>query len=122
MPDTPPSLPEWLRQQLDEDERIAEGAIRTWCADWTPAGLQSLFDARVDAHIAEHDPARVLRDVAADRQLVEHYETALVARDAAVGTPLAGATRMQLRLTERVLRVRAAAHSSRPGYRQEWAP
>lgn len=50
------------------------------------------------AHIAAQDPPSVLRSVAAHRKVIEAYETAVVCRNAAVDTPLAGATRMALRI------------------------
>lgn len=88
----------WLRQQLDEDERVAlavpEGD-RVW--DYTP-GAESVtatdhrypsgmsyvacgpWDGGVNeqyaAHIASWDPVRVLAEVAAKRQILDRYETA----------------------------------------------
>lgn len=69
-------LIERLRRHLDEDERVAlAGAASTMAVgDWK---LEA--NAHVDpieAHIARHDPARVLRWVAAARQiLVIHPKT-----------------------------------------------
>jgi len=63
------------------------------------------------AHIARHDPARVLRDVEADRKLLAEYERSV----RAVGVGLSG----QL---HRVVLAKAAVHSDHPDYRPEWAP
>jgi hypothetical protein len=63
-----------IRAALNQDERIAIAAARTDDGregNWTPVGLQSRFDARVDDHIARHDPARVLRQVAAMRKILD---------------------------------------------------
>jgi hypothetical protein len=86
----------WLGQQLDEDERIAREAIRYADPDWhldssenvvravvsTLSGKQmtrvtsnlwrrpSIEGRGVVPHVATHDPARVLREVEAKRQLL----------------------------------------------------
>lgn len=80
--------------------------------------------ATADAlHIVRHDPARVLREVAAKRAIVDRY---------ALATTQAGNGR--LTLEERVtwaaaaralfmcVQDLAAVHAGRPEYRQEWAP
>jgi hypothetical protein len=67
-------------------------------------------NAEQAAHIAEHDPAHVLRTIQAHRKIVERYETAVIARDAAVDTPLAGATRMALRLEREHLELVASIY------------
>jgi len=72
-------LIERIRAVLDEDEWIAIAAARRDDGregSWTPVGLRTAFDARVDDHIARHDPARVLRQVAAHRKLLDVYQEA----------------------------------------------
>ena len=94
-------LVQWLRAQLDADERIARAA--TWCeeaASWhaepspfdargerlrwfvedamddgvvTHVDPQASDDEGVARHIAAHDPARVLREVEAKRRIVEQH-------------------------------------------------
>lgn len=117
-------LVQWLRAQLDEDERIAravttEGVWRVGRSHggasvegegWTVAGA----DALDGAHIAAHDPARVLREIEAKRDLLrfaegihDHHETFT--------------TGVAARL-EATLRLFAAAYADRPGYREEWRP
>lgn len=86
-----------LRAALDEDERIARAATPgPWAVDnetyaetiygegdnyttvvaggrW--GGEASVFDSTEDAiHIARHDPARVLRQTAAIRKLLDEHE------------------------------------------------
>jgi hypothetical protein len=95
-------LVQWLRAQLDEDERIARAASWTddanaWHAEPSPFGardsgqrwyVEDAMDdgvvSRVDPvasddegvarHIAEHDPARVLLEIDAKRRIVECHE------------------------------------------------
>lgn len=59
------------------------------------------------AHIARHDPARALREVAFKRSILGQYRTA--AGWSSDNWPLS-------------LRLLAAAWSDHPDYRQEWAP
>lgn len=108
-----PDLAAWLRAQLDVDEAIATAA----------AGPGYLYDCdgmadESIAHITAFDPARALATVTAFRRIVEGYETALVARDVAVGTPLAGATRMSLRIHLGHVLAIAVIYNGRPGYHE----
>jgi hypothetical protein len=117
-------LVQWLGEQLDEDERIAravttEGVWRVGSSHggatvegegWSVAGA----DALDGAHIAEHDPARVLREIDAKRDLLrfvkgvhDHHETFI----SGVASRL-----------EQTLRLFAAAYVDRTGYREEWRP
>jgi hypothetical protein len=85
-------------RQLDEDERVALAAhANVWNAeesrrhdnefvivpDFTPSGVGVAFGLKNAAHIARHDPARVLaevergrRDIAAKRRILDEYEQA----------------------------------------------
>jgi hypothetical protein len=134
----------WLRAQLDEDERVAWAALHpdavqpgTWSADqyaddperrhvsedkaghyWSVAHevLAPIAD-----HIARHDPARVLRDVAAKRAIVD--EAALAFGATAVDDEVRDHVESVRQLWELdVLRPLASAYADRPGYREEWAP
>jgi hypothetical protein len=76
----------FLNARLDEDEQIAQA---TCCPDWTDEGWKVLdsnaaldeglvaqtvqFQTDAD-HIARWDPARVLADVQAKRQILEHED------------------------------------------------
>jgi hypothetical protein len=144
-------LPEWLRAQLDEDERIAR-AVRVppgWHQgpgddpEWTDKEMVCMWPPEfhtpyekdkhwrglsVDgpelaAHIAEHDPARVLREIEAKRAIVARYEFAC--REA---------SRVDLDEDERETWIRvggalqsvviqlAAVYADRPGYREAVRP
>lgn len=125
-----------LRSELDRLEAIAKAACRrgTQRPGWKgPAARWSAYqegggdgyaiqsaDGEVGFivgwpeelahHIAFHDPAHALRTIQAHRKIIERYETAVIARDAAVDTPLAGATRMALRLEREHLELVASIY------------
>ncbi|WP_206739280.1 DUF6221 family protein [Streptomyces sp. L2] len=106
----------WLRAQFDEDERTAR--------------------------IARHDPARVLREIDADRELLAEYERVLAAHDAhqretaRLAEAGEGADPFQvaalrreadylpamLHVLGRWTKRKAAVYADRPGYRDEWRP
>ncbi|MFG2780798.1 DUF6221 family protein [Streptomyces prunicolor] len=80
-------LVRWLGVQLDEDERIARATRITsitarvyfndtkalsWDGDHESLSTDGMFAPLAD-HIAEHDPARVLREIDAKRQLLAAY-------------------------------------------------
>ena len=126
-------LVQWLRAQLDEDERIAR-AVDDGSAPWDGQWMADTSDAArtrnghvlfyrpvsgplkpglVD-HVVRHDPARVLREIDAKRDLLvfargiqDHHETFT--------------TGVYARL-EKTLRLYALAYKDRPGYREEWRP
>lgn len=60
----------FLNTRLDEDERLAK-AIPVM--DWNQQDWAEL-DGAIDQHVQNHDPARVLADVAAKRQIIEEHE------------------------------------------------
>ena len=118
----------WLGVQLDEDERIArragdsfrqigetgvivatEGDRAEECASANWAGVAE--------HIVAHDPARVLREVAAKRQALDHYALVCqLTKDGDEAYLLAeGAVAKQIQIM-------ATAYGHRPGYRDEWRP
>ncbi|MER5209406.1 DUF6221 family protein [Streptomyces sp. NPDC002838] len=139
-------LVRWLGEQLDEDERIARAA--TWCEDaaaWhaepSPFGARDggqrwyIEDAMDDGvvthvdpvasddegvarHIAEWDPARVLREIDAKRELLRRYEA--MAADVLVLT--SGVQEILSEYRRVILPSLAAGYSDRPGYREEWRP
>lgn len=162
-------LVDWLRAQLDEDERVARAATAgPWRvapeppmfgddetadveADWTetkylnpdPPYSGTLHEWRPNvigdregfgaassvnaAHIARHDPARVLRDVAAKRAIVDdlrRYEGAIRQESATArpGDPIPAnlyAARDALLAAVQHL---ASAYDDRPGYDESWRP
>ncbi|MFF7452127.1 MULTISPECIES: DUF6221 family protein [unclassified Streptomyces] len=121
-------LVEWLRAQLDEDERIARSCART---DWwehpvnwvsaAPMHRVALVAHDGDRrHIVEHDPARVLREIDADRALIADYVSAQETVDAIAHPDMYDVGRAQG--LEDAVRRRASAYDQRPGYREEWRP
>jgi hypothetical protein len=130
-------ITEFVRARLDEDEAAAKLAAReggTWKQDDPdrhPGAISSLGgpvvydegspDEYQAPHIARHDPARVLREVAAKRAIVERYQ-----RGASGDLPgwTAGRELIEagLAIVLGVLRDLAAAWSDHPDYRAEWRP
>jgi hypothetical protein len=77
------------------------------------------------AHIAEHDPARVLREINARRRTLHQHKAAQERMDQAMhaNDPDAYQRAMTMEIAFRaVLRNDAAVYSKRPGYRDEWRP
>lgn len=111
-------LIDWLRGVLDDDETIAREATR---GPWTVQrqGLEAIVSPGVamdreeggvsvqDAtHIARHDPAAVLADVAAKRAILELHKDAGMGDCAHASDPCPT--------------LRALASAYRPGWKQEW--
>ncbi|MFD7996860.1 DUF6221 family protein [Streptomyces mexicanus] len=122
-------LVQWLRAQLDEDERVARLALDQTGDNWrayykqiiaaNPRFGEDPADANtseVADHIARHDPTRVLAEVEAKRQVIEQYES--------IGNPPPSEIGPDLVRAElgRVLRLLALPYADRPGYREEWRP
>jgi hypothetical protein len=119
-------LIDWLRAQFDVDERVARAAqdLERDVFDGTgvivmhaATGTRSVtLSSAVAIHIADHDPARVLREVAAGRELLRIYEEA---RDYYRRNVQAPAGELTGLLTAIKL-LAAGSFSDRPGYREEW--
>jgi hypothetical protein len=73
------------------------------------------------AHIVRHDPARVFREVAAKRAILQRYEIAGIGAEATAGTVLAGASRLRMATLDDVLLALASVWSDHPDYRPEWS-
>jgi len=114
------SVTEFLLARIAEDEAAATAAVEfdygvsAWCDDGDP----------VNAHIARHDPARVLAECQAKRAIIEQADEAsgldaMVDNDRAVGPrdmetdPYVG---------DVILRHLAGVYADHPDYRQEWKP
>jgi hypothetical protein len=83
-------LIDWLRAQLDDDERSVAAILRrhpNWRVDPEPWGSiqMGVIDDQCDGvayalgsyaaeHIARHDPARVLREVASLRKIIDEHQ------------------------------------------------
>lgn len=129
-------LVRWLGERLDEDERIARGADPgPWKSNslgrhdqaaiklGAPTSTSLIqFDgsraAANGAHVARHDPARVLREIEADRELLRQY--AEVAANDVDDVEYAHGWANALGLA---VRLRTTVYRDRPGYRaEEWTP
>lgn len=119
-------LVQWLREQLDEDERGARGCsgMEWWehPKNWVSAPQLNRVGLVIHdgdrGHIVRHHPARVLRDIEADRELLRQYVE--VAANDVDDVEYAHGWANALGLA---VRLRASAFSDRPGYRaEEWAP
>lgn len=129
-------LVQWLRAQLDEDERIARAAEGDPVFDGTgiviernrargfpdrSAGLIS----PVAAHIAEWDPARVLREIDAQRRIIELHALEYRERpERAIGEaddPFCAECFGEGYPCE-TLRLLALPFADRPGYKDDWRP
>jgi hypothetical protein len=135
-------LVEWLKAQLDDDERVAreatpgpwhlahEGqdlrlessvqgaAVAEWTyvvRPWVPADWDDC-DTRDPAHIARWDPARVLREVEAKRQIVEQHDWG----NCCTGDSPVRASDPNWRCP--TLRALASVYADRPGYDEAWRP
>lgn len=137
-------LVEFLRERLADDERVARAAGgQSWGHDGrgghheanptaycTVTGPLNSFSheppahvcgsARVpDAtHIARHDPARVLAEVAAKRAVIEQYEHK---QQSMALYPNQGNANGLMAFDE-VLRLLAAVYADHADYRSDWAP
>ncbi len=132
-------LTAFLTARLDEDEAAALDAARDECAEWRPtypnpglyAGTTDITDehltviARVGTpvatHVARHDPARVLREVAAKRSLVEDHTGQCCVNDTNCGE-IAGYFDSESGDPCPVLLILAAIWGDHPDYREEWKP
>jgi hypothetical protein len=85
----------WLREQLDEDERVARAAA-------TPG--------------SRWDPARALAEVEAKRRIIDLYE----AQSARQYENAMEEDRTWV--LESAVRALTLPYADRPGYRPEWAP
>jgi hypothetical protein len=116
------SLVEFLRERLDEDEQVASMAAGPIGHRWQPnpaGGLSGrdgpmrvhLEDRQCLPHIARHDPARVLADVAAKRRIMlEHSPSSQGICECSAPWPCP------------TLRALAAVYADHPDYDPAWQP
>ena len=80
------------------------------------------------AHIARHDPVRVLREVAADRAILDRLEHAARYRDQVFARPEPRSVSDEMRAVTTMLtlevavKLRAAIYNDHPDYQEEWKP
>lgn len=134
---------EFIRARLDEDERIAravEDRSDPWHGQWRAEGNQALRTRNgwvlahnrgephvpgLLAHIARHDPARVLAEVDAKRRILDDVVDEASGLDAQVdGEFRVGIrdTKTEPYLGDVLLRLLALPYASHPDYREEWRP
>lgn len=116
-------LVEFLRARLDEDERAAREAQGGFWVVWTPGSPASVMtdfgevlvgqiERRDDAvHMARHDPARVLVEVAAKRRMVDLLKQAPYRK-----FPEA----WEMDTADKALRLMAMTYADHPDYDKAW--
>jgi len=140
-------LTTWLLEQIAEDEQIAALATRPpWVAKvddvetgdsrryaavgriavdvpgrrrWLYAGGENGHDAR---HIAAWDPARVLAECEAKRQILEYHEPETLPDGIPTYDPPRCDSCTNCELPCPTLRLLAVPYADRAGYREEWRP
>ncbi|PKV80892.1 DUF6221 family protein [Nocardia fluminea] len=130
------TIEDFITQRLAEDERQAGVAAEArgdhWCADYDgvagPHGRVGYdMDTNVIDHIANHDPARVLRQVAAVRDILGLAQSAMGAHQAdyepgGTGDEAMYGYRMGAAFAyDPVLKAIAATWSDHPDFQPEWA-
>ena len=127
----------WLREQVDEDERVARAAMhRPRSHPPTIGHWGYVHEDLVDGdglvlaprvwipaaeHIARHDPARVLREVAAKRRILDWHRHATFYREP-IGPTCEVCGDHDGEDWCQTLRLLALPYADRDGYRSEWAP
>lgn len=136
----------FLRARLDEDAADAQRAAEELGARWRYDGQHVVAEAEGDmvatgsldeleaergAHVARHDPARVLAEVEAKRQLVllhgratlragggaQHFDTTTVCRSCEPSYQFPDQS-----WPCPTLRLLALPYAGHPDYREEWRP
>jgi hypothetical protein len=131
------ALTEFLLARIAEDEAAALACKGR--GEWVQAtdrGIATVHGIRIadthalaTAHIARHDPARVLAESKAKRRIVERHEG--VADSTAYGSPTGYACRVCLKFHAdydceneqwpcATIRALAAVYADHPDYREEW--
>ncbi|MCM1943163.1 DUF6221 family protein [Streptomyces sp. G3] len=132
-------LVQWLRAQLDDDERTARMAAEELGDGWyyddgfvlarreddmVATGSQDFLEREHGQHIARHDPSRVLREIDAKRQLLDLHSVGggheCSTRDAR--GDIDHCTWVMGSEACTTLRLLALPYTDRPGYRDEWRP
>lgn len=108
-------LAEFLRARLDEDEAAAKGAQEEWDADWVRYEREDLPD-EVYNHVVRHDPARVLREVQAKREIVMRCKLILAAFADRERGEWPDVSRRERAHAGRTLDVLAVVYSDHPDY------
>ncbi|MFF1297944.1 MULTISPECIES: DUF6221 family protein [unclassified Streptomyces] len=126
-------LVQWLRAQLDEDERIARhAAAGPWArhVGYISGGPEHRVRVAQQAqawnadHIVSHDPARVLAGIDAKRQLLDEFTQTGSQPDTPEwrASPNWKGEFGYLQGLARAVHILASAYADRPGYREDWRP
>lgn len=125
----------FLRDRLSEDEAAATAVFRdhTWSAyleggtdGWAIEGAHSgkpsciVGDEAMANHIARHDPARVLADLAAKRQIIAEHCDDGGKCDVCADPPVYEATWRPFPC--KTLRLLALPYADHPDYQESWKP
>jgi Family of unknown function (DUF6221) len=110
-------LAAFLAARLDEDEAAAKAAAASGPWYWAEPRTypQRIAGAEEAAHIARHDPGRVLREVAAKRAILSVHRP-----ESNGGHAWCGADHEEWPC--RTMRHLTAVYSDNEGYRDEWRP
>jgi hypothetical protein len=111
-------MEEWLRVQLDEDDRVARAAERYWHG----VRIESATAAEED-HARRHEPARVLAEVEAKRRILATVVPDATGLDMQVDGEFRVGPRDDLAepyLGDVLMRLLALPYADRPGFRAEW--
>lgn len=103
----------WVSSYHMVNGRRVEGVPRRAVAECASFGGR--YAAR---HSARHDPARVLREVEAARQALDHYERVRVHARTRAGVDY----ELALGAVEKQLMYRALAFADHPDYQEAWKP
>jgi hypothetical protein len=129
-------LASFVAARLDETEAIAKAADPApwqlhlgYVLNAKEAVLASLqYGYPSGAHIVRHDPARVLREVAARREILARYTGALEWQAAAAANPASVEeeardwSEVEFEVLTDVVCHLAAVDSEHPDWREEWRP
>jgi hypothetical protein len=113
----------WLRQQLDDDERISRGARPGYFTFDVLSQFSGLGDM---AHVINHNPARELAEVDAKRQILDEvlrYEAKIDGEWGCLHSAeqIGAGQCMEIRPSGVVaIRLLALPYAGRPGWREEW--
>ncbi|MFI1580031.1 DUF6221 family protein [Embleya sp. NPDC020630] len=128
----------FLRARLDEAAHDANAAASEIGPDWyydaesgsvasrrehdmVATGAQDQLGPERGAHIARHDPARVLRDVAARRRIVENY-TKVCGYGRGGYTPRDEAYVLAEGALATTIKILATVYADHPDYQEAWKP
>ncbi|MEV8042436.1 DUF6221 family protein [Streptomyces griseoluteus] len=127
-------LVEWLRAQLDEDARIARAIL--WPGSGNKLDWELVASATIDFgedevyvgdrtianHVMAHTPARVLREVAAKRKLLDRWSELQRRIEAETDEAKRGNLALTRHGLDMFVYQLGTVYADRPGYREEWRP